>query len=255
MISKIYYINLDRRPDRNEHINNELKKINFEGPIERIDAIDGRKTNIGNLPNALITDEGKYDAQDKNKGMYYILTPGAVGCALSHLKTYNKIIEEMKNDEHALILEDDITINNDFMNQLNNYVNKIPQFDILFLGYHMHANSEEKKEEIYGKPGKIWGLFGYIINKKAAIEIKKVFPLRYQIDTEMPKIFNNLSVFYLKDKLILSDESQIKDSKFGTDTQIREGFKNTKKKYNDKYISVILLIILLSLVYSEILIK
>jgi GR25 family glycosyltransferase involved in LPS biosynthesis len=243
MISKIYYINLDRRPDRDEHINSELKKINFEGPIERIDAIDGRKTNINNLPNSLITDEGKYDAQDKNKGMYYILTPGAVGCALSHLKTYNKIIEEMKNDEHALILEDDITIDNNFMNKLNNYTNKIPKFDILFLGYHNYSDSIEHDD--YGVLGKIWGLFGYIINKKAAIEIKKVFPLRYQIDTEMPKIFKNLNVFYLKEKLILSDVSQNTNSLFPTDTQTRELFNNIDN--NEYYIYIILLFIILLL--------
>ena len=242
MINKIYYINLDRRTDRYEHINNELKKINYTGPIERISAIDGKTLNINNLPNTLITNDGKNDALDKNKGLYYILTPGATGCALSHLNIYNKIIDEINDDNYVLILEDDITIDNNFMNKLNDYINKMPQFDILFLGYHMHSNSEENKNKVYGKPGKIWGLFGYLINKKAAIEIKKIFPLRYQIDTEMPKIFNKLSVFYLKDKLITSDESQIINSKFGTDTQIREDFKNTN---HNNFLLFILLIILL----------
>jgi GR25 family glycosyltransferase involved in LPS biosynthesis len=245
MINKIYYINLDRRTDRYEHINNELKKINYIGPIEKISAIDGKTLNINNLSNTLITDEGKNDALDKNKGMYYILTPGAVGCALSHLNIYNKIIEEIDDNNYVLILEDDITIDNNFMNKLNNYINKMPQFDILFLGYHhTDANLEENENEIYGKPNKIWGLFGYLINKKAAIEIKKIFPLIYQIDTEMPKIFNNLSVFYLKDKLIISDESQLINSKFGTDTQIREDFKNTN---HNNFLLIILLIMLLFL--------
>jgi hypothetical protein len=124
----------------------------------------------------------------------------------------------------------------------------MPKFDILFIGYHHHnhivANFKEHENKVYGKAGKIWGLFGYLINKKAAIEIKKVFPLRYQIDTEMPKIFNNLNVFYLKDKLIVSDESQIKDSMFGTDTQIREDFINTNNNDDNVYILIILFIIL-----------
>ena len=246
MISKIYYINLDRRPDRLKHIKNELNKINYSGPIERIQGIDGRQLNINNLSNDLITIEGKNDALNKNKGMYYILTPGAIGCALSHLNIYNKIIEEMSDDNYSLILEDDIIINNNFMNKLNNYTSKMPHFDILFLGYHNFNSNEKNENNIYGKPKKIWGLFGYLINKKSAIEIKKVFPLKYQIDTEMPKIFNNLNVFYLKDNLIISDLSQNVNSKFSTDTQLREKFNNNNNNNNNNiYILIILLIIII----------
>jgi GR25 family glycosyltransferase involved in LPS biosynthesis len=206
MFKKIYYINLDRRPDRNEHIKKELKKINKDKEVERIPAIDGRTLNIAGLSNELITDEGKLDALNINGGMYYILTPGAVGCALSHLNIYNKIIDELNDNEYALIVEDDIIIQDNFDEKLNNYINKIPKFDILFIGYHYYTNDDPTRKifDDYGEPTKIFGLFGYIINVKAALTIKKVFPLRYQIDTEMPNIFKDLNVFYLKEKLIFS---------------------------------------------------
>jgi GR25 family glycosyltransferase involved in LPS biosynthesis len=233
MISKIYYINLDRRLDRLQHINNELNKINYSGPIERIDAIDGKQLDIDILSDKLITVEGKNDALDKNKGMYFILTPGAIACALSHLNIYNKIIEEMPDDKYSLILEDDITINDNFIDKLNEYTSKMPQFDILFLGYHNLIPNEENENNIYGKPEKLWGLFGYLINRKGAIEFTKIFPLQYQIDTEMSKVFNNVNVFYLKDKLIISDESQNPNSKFGTDTQVREDFNNNNINNNN----------------------
>jgi len=237
MIKKIYYINLDKRPDRNKHTLNEIKKLNINN-VERITAIDGKSLDIMNISNDLITTEGKEDALDNTKGLYYIFTRGAIGCALSHLLIYNKVIDELQDDEYALILEDDIYIDNDITNKLKYYINKIPKFDILFLGYHNHADAIEY--DVYGKPGKIWGLFGYIINKKAASEIKKVYPLRYQIDTEMPKIFKNLNVFYLNEKLILSDVSQYTESKFPTDTQTRELFNNDVSEY----ILVILLLLL-----------
>ena len=41
MFTKIYYVNLDRRPDRKENVISELKKINYNGKVERISAIDG----------------------------------------------------------------------------------------------------------------------------------------------------------------------------------------------------------------------
>lgn len=245
MITKIYYINLDKRPERNLHTINEIKKINITN-VERVSAIDGSKLDIINLSDNLITSDGKSDALDKTKGLYYILTRGATGCALSHLSVYNKIIEEMSDNDYILILEDDIYIDNDINSKLNYYINKIPKYDILFLGYHEHANSIEY--DVYGIPGQLWGLFGYIINKKAAIEIKKIFPLRHQIDTEMSKIFKNLNVFYLKEQLILSDVSQKKDSKFSTDTQIREFFTNIYDNNSFEYVVIMLFLLILLIV-------
>jgi len=248
MFKKIYYINLDRRPDRNEHIKNELKKINEGKIVERIPAIDGRSLNIKDLPNDLITNEGKLDALNINAGMYYILTPGAVGCALSHLNIYNKIIDELTDDEYALIIEDDIIIKDNFYDKLNNYINKMPKFDILFIGYHYYTNDDPNRKiyDDYGEPTKIFGLFGYIINVKAALTIKTVFPLRYQIDTAMPNIFKDLTVFYLKEKLIISEESQ-EATKFGSDAQIRELSKEEFKNTNDQNVNVDLIILILSI--------
>ena len=246
MIAKIYYINLDKRPDRNTHVKNEIGKLNYNGPVERIVALDGNTLNINELPNSLITVEGKKDALDRQKGLYTILTPGSVGCALSHLKTYNKIIEDLKDDEYALILEDDIYIKEpeNFLDNLNKTISIMPPFDILFLGY---SNTETLvNHDIYKIPTKVWGLFGYLVNKKAAVEIKKVFPLRYQIDTEMPKIFKNLNVFYLKERMILSDLSEKKDSKFPTDTQTRVNKNNNK---NTKVILLSLLFICIAVYF------
>jgi glycosyl transferase family 25 len=237
MINKIYYVNLNRRVDRKEHVINEINKTGYNGSVERIEAVDGKQLNINTISNKLITPEGKEDVLNVNAGMYYILTPGAVGCALSHLNIYNKIIEEMSDNDYALILEDDVTIVDNFFNKLTNYIKNIPQFDILYIGYHYYTNDDPSRKiyDTYGEPTKIFGTFGYIINKKAANEIKKVFPLRYQIDTEIPKIFKNINVFYLKEKLVHSDESQNTNSKFKSDVQSRdlnENFKNISKKIN-----------------------
>lgn len=247
MITKIYYINLDRRPERNEHTLKEINKLKYNCPIERISAVDGKKIDIPNLSTKLITTDGIQNALHPTKGAYYLLSSGSIGCALSHLTIYDKIIEEMSDDNYALILEDDIHVKSEFNEKLNKNINKLPKFDILFLGYHEYTNSVEY--DIYGVPNKLWGLFSYIINKKAALEIKKIFPLRYQIDTEMPKIFKNLNVFYLKDKLVLSDVSQKKDSLFPTDAQVVEQFNNNIiDSISNEYILVVLLLIFIFII-------
>jgi GR25 family glycosyltransferase involved in LPS biosynthesis len=247
MINKIYYINLDRRPERNEHTLKEISKINYNCPVERISAVDGKTLDIKNLSNKFITNEGINNALNPTKGVYHLLSSGSIGCALSHLNVYDKIIEEMSDDEYALILEDDIYVTPEFNTKLNENINKMPKFDILFLGYHIYINSVQYNT--YGVPNKLWGLFSYIINKKAALEIKKIFPLRYQIDTEMPRIFKNLNVFYLRDQLILSDLSQKKDSQFPTDAQVVETFSNNIIGcISHEYILVILLLIFIFII-------
>ncbi len=258
MFNKILYINLDRRPDREINMQNELKKINFNGPVERIRAVDGRELTRENIPKKLFTQEAIDDAFDMNKGMYYVMTKGAAGCAMSHYNIYQKIIQEADINDKILILEDDVRISDNFIPTLKAYLKEIPDYDILFLGYHLQSTHSK---ELYNPVEKIWGLFGYIINKKAAQEISTVYPLKHQIDTEMPKVFKNLKVFSLREdlRLITSDESQKTDSQFGSDAQIREGFVNMSEIANkinmpnlseiNNKINIILVIILAFLYY------
>ncbi len=256
MISKIYYINLDRRPDRDENVKKEISKVGYSGPVERIPAVDGRELDIANLSDNLITKEGKADALNKNGGLYYVMTPGAIGCALSHHNLATKIIEEMTDDNYVLILEDDVVLEDDFMNKLNGYLKEMPKFDILLLGYHMKQN-KMVGDSFYDKPLKSWGTFGFVTNKKGSKELLKLFPIKYQVDTEMHKLYNNdnLQVYSLKEnnRLVKSPQSQ-EESQYGTDIQLREypqieTFENTinNNNYNDKSVLLFLLVVLVLL--------
>ena len=255
MISKIYYINLDRRPDRNENIKNEINKINFNGPVERIPAVNGIELDIHNLSDELIKPEGKKDAMDKNGGLYYIMTPGAIGCALSHYNVATKIIEEMSDTDYVLILEDDVILEDDFMNKLNKYMQEMPPFDILLIGYHMKQN-KIVGDSFYDKPDKSWGTFGFVTNKKGSHELLNLFPIKYQVDTEMHKLYNNdnLMVYSLKEnnRLVTSPQSQ-EESQYGTDIQLREypnieSFENINN--NNDYNILLVLVFILLLIYK-----
>jgi glycosyl transferase family 25 len=74
-IKNVFYINLEHRKDRKEHVETELTKIGLDLTAQRFNAI--RMEN------------------------------GAVGCSMSHLKILQNAVAQ--NMDHVLILEDDIT--------------------------------------------------------------------------------------------------------------------------------------------------
>lgn len=234
MFNKIYYINLERRPDRLEHILNEINKIKFKGEVERIDAIDGKKLDLNKLSRNVIKENAILDAINPESALYYKMTRGAIGCALSHRECYLKIIKECNDTDYVLILEDDASIDPNIIPKLKKYLKYIPKYDCLFLGSHYYKeNPYYKGTTLYDKIFACWGLFGYIINKKAAKIFMTMFPLSKQIDSEMIKVLKKMNTFSLKKKkvdgvateedreLIKSDESHV-SFEFGTDTQYKE---------------------------------
>lgn len=98
-IKHAFYINLLSRPDRKQHVENQLKNIGINA--DRFNAIK-----MGN---------------------------GAIGCSMSHLK----IIENAKanNWEHVLIVEDDIlfTDPNLFIQQFNKFLSNNKSFDVALI--------------------------------------------------------------------------------------------------------------------------
>jgi glycosyl transferase family 25 len=99
-ITHAYYINLDSRTDRKEHVEEQMSLIGIQA--ERFKAIK--------LPN------------------------GAIGCSMSHLK----LLETAKanNFPHILIVEDDIKFLNPelFKFQLNTFLSNHKGWDVVLLG-------------------------------------------------------------------------------------------------------------------------
>jgi glycosyl transferase, family 25 len=98
-IKHAFYINLESRPDRKMHVENQLKSIGIYP--ERFNAIK--------------------------------MSNGAIGCSMSHLT----LIETAKanNWEHILIVEDDIlfTDPNLFTKQFNHFLSNHKEFDVVIL--------------------------------------------------------------------------------------------------------------------------
>jgi GR25 family glycosyltransferase involved in LPS biosynthesis len=111
---KVYYINLDRRPDRNEFMTKQLENQSGITPI-RFKAIEGVK-------HTFTVEETKLFSKSNFKGTKHYF--GIAGNFLSHLELWKKMIEE--GDEYIIILQDDIALVKDFGIKLHKILSDLP---------------------------------------------------------------------------------------------------------------------------------
>jgi len=129
-IKHTFYINLESRPDRKEHVLKELNNLGIKA--ERFNAIK--------------------------------LTNGAIGCSMSHLKCLE--LAKKNNFEHVLIVEDDIKFLDPslFINQLNKFLINQRDWDvILFAGNNMPPY--KKINDYCIRVSKCQTTTGYLVNK------------------------------------------------------------------------------------------
>jgi len=113
----VYCLNLDRRSDKWETVNQRFLELKIN--VERFSAVDGN----------LIPD---YVLQQYEKINKY-----AVGCILSHYK----IIEDAKNNKYnrILILEDDVLFIENFNDNFTKFISQIKSdWKLLYLGASQH---------------------------------------------------------------------------------------------------------------------
>lgn len=100
---KTYLINLDANPDRLGHMKETLGHLGMVA--ERIPGIYGRELDQAGLARHCIRWRSFVAMQEP-------ITPGQIGCALSHVSVYRRMIDG--NVPVALILEDDIDMDPGF---------------------------------------------------------------------------------------------------------------------------------------------
>ena len=127
--NNVFVINMANRHDRLETCNNTLKKIELN--FERFVAINGKQL-IEN------TEIGK-ELHKK----FFILTPGELGCLLSHLCLLALMASHPKKNNYTLVFEDDIvTSTQGRLNKLFDEINELDYkegIDIVYLGKCMES--------------------------------------------------------------------------------------------------------------------
>jgi glycosyl transferase family 25 len=167
-INKIFIINLKRNRLINSII--QLNKYKLTN-LDFINAINGYELN-----------DDEYKSYTSFIG-YYLSSPSMVGCGMSHIKTWEKIVEN--NIEYSLILEDDFNFTNDFLNNFNEIIRNVPDnFDLLFLNpnYLKFSNIND----YFYEPLLISEKIGYVISLNGAKKIlNNINKISYHLDFQI----------------------------------------------------------------------
>lgn len=147
---KIFVINLKRNVDKLERILTQFKKYNIVD-YEIVSAVDG---------NTLTKEQLKNLYNDKAaSNLIYSMSGPEIGCALSHLKVYEKILKQTKR---CLILEDDVEIDERIIQFKDMEIES--NTDILFFGLftsNIEQNCQNKTYQ-YQKINRSPNDFGHI---------------------------------------------------------------------------------------------
>lgn len=180
----IFVINLEKSSDRRHFMSNQFNTLDI--PFQFVKATLGK---------ALTTEEKRMFSTFKTfKNMGRDLHPNEKGCYLSHCYIWQKMVDE--NIDEAIIMEDDITISDDFKSIIENREKWLPKHWAIFnFAWDTHGNYNFKsKEHISANPNfsmiefqkaqSVMRLGCYMLSYKAAkVLIDKSKPISYVVDT------------------------------------------------------------------------
>ena len=130
----IWLINLDSNPERYESAKKQLHKLGLDA--ERFSAIYGK-----NLSPAEVI--ACYDPALNQKKFRRPLSPGEIGCYLSHRTLWQRMVDE--NIAMAFILEDDIDLEAEFLTVLEK-ITQLKHWDMIKLADDRAGTGEQKKD-------------------------------------------------------------------------------------------------------------
>jgi glycosyl transferase family 25 len=174
-----YVINLASSSDRRAHITAELRKTGLD--YEIFTAVDGRDLDL--------SDSGIIDPSF-TAGV--ALAAGTIGCALSHIGIYKKIIEDEL--DKALVLEDDITPPADLANLVKAVGEQMTGAEVALLSVDCPEPCQISPEGAIPLPGsrllalpidisKPRSSGAYVITQEACERmVKAAFPVRVRAD-------------------------------------------------------------------------
>jgi len=148
-IDMIYYINLDSRGDRREHMEDQLRQFNI--PFQRKSAYKFSSYEEAKASpefHDYLTSHRVVEHQEERKHGFVI------SCFLSHLSLYKQIAQmnvDGSNGRYFLILEDDVNIPYGWEERFAQKIKSVPyDFDVLRIGYWAEARDEDRiNDDVY----------------------------------------------------------------------------------------------------------
>lgn len=166
---KAYYINLEHRTDRREHIESEFKKVGIQA--EKLSAMIDK--DVVNFPEIKLTNVVSPAPHSTDNSCIAPHSDGNWGCTLSHYSILKKHLES-KDEKILAIFEDDAYLSEDFNERLE-YLQKNfdLDWDMFYLGSWCRLIKDEKTKIKY-----VWRIrdiiysgHGYLVNPKSLPKI------------------------------------------------------------------------------------
>lgn len=206
-INKIYVIHYEKLKERKKYLKNRLNELNLTKKTEWIIQKENFRINKKLMKKIYKNDLNIAKNKLNNFGNHEPreLTFGELALSINHLKVWNKIVKS--NSEFSLVLEDDVILENDFIDKLekiNSILNK--NHDIVYTDYGYHSVSQKnninnyKFEKLNNTCYSLRTTGSYIISKDySKILSSKIFPITTPIDLEMRlfEIKNKIQTYWL----------------------------------------------------------
>lgn len=147
-LTKTYCINLDDAHQRRKNIIERFHPMGYR--VEFVSATDTRGDKWKQYVHYLTPgaqEQIKRAVRRGKRAHHYELTPGAVGCFISHIQCWERFLATNPRDDDLLfILEDDSTPQPSFSKTMNNILTYIPgDADIFLLSYIANNDFTKKK--------------------------------------------------------------------------------------------------------------
>lgn len=228
---KILVLNLARSLDRRKRMMAMLDKLDV--PYEFVEATDGNTLSAEDL--------AKYSEPLALKAEGRPLSKGEIGCALSHLKIYQRLLAS--EDECYLILEDDVDIGSKLIEIIKR--RELFPKDWEFINFMTDNRSIAFGESLLDEyrmtrfPGNVNRCSVNLVNRKGALRLTRIgYPVRLSADGLTGRIHStgliaygvqpNLAVLHDVETTILNRTSP--NSSFKWKKRLRHWIKFAKAK-------------------------
>lgn len=225
--AEIRVINLKRRPDRllkwtQKYSDSDVPK---DLKFKVVEAVDGSKLDMSS--DIIHPDAQREMILTKRRGhrlYHYEITPGAVGCYLSHVEVWK---ECANSGVPFLVMEDDYGMSRTFWADLSGCLGQVPDdSDIILLNRNHVIDYSILFWRGCIQAEQFFSTIAYIITPRACAQILEspdLFPIRQQIDLWISDHTDTLDVY----APLATPDYTLNDP--GTDIQIPIQTKNTGK--------------------------
>ena len=170
MLDCVMVINLLRRVDRRQTMDQQLTKHLPAIPVEYVSAIDGAAVDDYLAGRGFSIFPNWKDPASTNPYHCRDLRRGEIGCALSHRELWQRAVDQRL--ERVLVLEDDAILLPGFFEALKKRLEPLerlaPLWDLLYVGRKPLAGTEMSLGEGLVVPKFSYGTYAYVLSLKGA---------------------------------------------------------------------------------------